>query len=75
MNEVMTLGEIEARFSSEWVLVEDPELNPQLEVIRGKVIYHCADRDELYRKIGQLKPARSAILYTGSVPDDLVIML
>ncbi len=75
MNEVMTLKEIEETFESEWVLVADPELNPQLEVICGKVIYHCADRDELYRKMGELKPKRSAIIYTGSVPEDLVIML
>ena len=75
MDESMTLTEIEENFAAEWVLVEDPELTPQFEVIRGKVIYHCTDRDELYRKIGELKPKSSAILYTGAAPDDLVIML
>ncbi|MDE2938734.1 MAG: hypothetical protein OXR67_07410 [Chloroflexota bacterium] len=75
MNEVMTLKEIEEIFISEWVLVADPELTPQFEVVRGKVVYHCADRDELYRKIGELGLERSAILYTGSVPEDLVLML
>ena len=75
MNELMTLKEIEEAFQSEWVLVADPDLTSQLEVICGMVIYHCADRDELYRKMGELKPKRSAILYTGSVPNDLVIML
>ncbi len=75
MERFMTLKEIEETFTSEWVLVADPELTPQCEVIGGKVIYHCMDRDELYRKMGELKPTRSAILYTGSVPDDLVLML
>lgn len=75
MNEVMTIQDIEKTFESEWVLVADPELTPQSEVISGKVIYHCADRDELYRKMGELKPKHSAILYTGSIPEDLVMML
>ena len=75
MNEVMTLEEIMKTFDSEWVLVAEPELTPALEVISGQVIYHCSDRDELYRKMGELKPKRSAILYTGSVPEDLVLML
>ena len=75
MNEVMTWEEIEAAFDGEWVLIEDPELSSELEVIGGRVIYHCAERDELYRKMGELQPKRSAIIYTGSVPDDLVVML
>ena len=75
MSEVMTLKEIEESFEAEWVLVADPELSPQCEVICGRVIYHCTDRDELYRQLGELKPERSAILYTGSVPEDLVLML
>ena len=75
MSEVMTLKEIEQAYNSEWVLVADPELTSALEVLSGRVLYHCSDRDELYRKIGELKPKRSAILYTGSFPDDLVLML
>ena len=75
MNEFMTLQEIEETFDSEWVLVEDPELTSQLEVIRGKVISHSPDRDELYRKMGELKPKHSAILHTGPIPDDIVVIL
>ena len=75
MDQGMTLQEIAETFESEWVLVEDPELTVKYEVIKGRVIYHCTDRDELYRKMGELKPKHSAILYTGSVPEDLVILL
>ena len=75
MSELMTIQQIEETFESEWVLVEDPEFTPELELVNGKVVYHCTDRDELYRKLGELRLKRSAILYTGSAPDDLVIML
>jgi hypothetical protein len=75
MNELMTLQEIEEAFDSQWVLVEDPELTAQLEVVSGKVIFHSSDRDELYRVMGELKPKHSAILFTGQASDDLVVML
>lgn len=75
MNEVLTVQEIEARYQSEWVLVEDPEVTPQMEVTRGKVLYHSKNRDDVYKKAIELRPKHSAYLYTGRVADDMVIML
>ena len=75
MNEVLTVQEIETRYVSEWVLVEDPEVTPQLEVIGGKVLFHSKDRDEVYKKAIELRPKHSAYLYTGRVAEDMVIML
>ena len=75
MNEVMTLAEIEERFDSEWVLVEDPEVNEHFEVIRGKVIYHSKDRDEVDRKSIELRPKSAATLYTGAMPENTAIVL
>ena len=75
MSEVLTVQEIEARYQAEWVLVEDPEVTPQLEVIGGKVLYHSKDRDEVYKKAIELRPKHSAYLYTGRVAEDMVIML
>jgi hypothetical protein len=75
MERVMTIGEIESEFDSEWVLVDEPETNEQLEVIKGKVLHHSKDRDEVYRKAVNLRPKRSAILYTGSIPEGTVVVL
>ena len=54
MNEVMSVKEINSQFESEWVLLEDPETTETLEVKSGKVLWHCKDRDELYRILGEL---------------------
>ena len=43
MSEAMSLAEIQARFESEWILVEDPETTEALEVTRGKVLWHSKD--------------------------------
>ena len=75
MNEVLSLTDIQARFESEWVLLEDPETTNALEVKGGKVLWHSKDRDEVYRKARELRPQHSAILYTGKLPKEMVVVL
>ncbi|MDQ3684194.1 MAG: hypothetical protein M3430_01145 [Acidobacteriota bacterium] len=75
MEDVMSIAEIESTFESEWVLVEDPETNKDLEVQSGKVRYHSKDRDEVYRKAVELRPKRFAMLYTGTIPEDTAVVL
>jgi hypothetical protein len=71
----MTIAEIEARFESEWVLVEDPVTNDANEVQSGTVVGHSKDRDEVYRIATTARPKRFAILYTGECPRDAAIIL
>ena len=73
--DVLTLDEINARFTSEWVLVGDPELSESLVVIRGRVLWHSPNRDEVYRKARELRPQHAAILYTGTLPDETAVVL
>ena len=75
MYEVLTLAQIEARFHSEWVLIEEPQTNDALEVQSGKVRWHSKDREEVYRKVAEMQPRRFAILYTGTMPEDTAIVL
>jgi len=75
MDEVMTIQEIELRFESEWVLVGDPVMDAGNHVLSGHVLAHSPDRDELYRRGIALKPHRSAILFTGSIPENTAVVL
>ncbi len=75
MNEVLTITEIESRFDSEWVLLEDPEVNKNMKVVGGKVVCHSKDRDEVYRKAIELRLKSSATLYTGTIPEGAAIIL
>jgi hypothetical protein len=75
MDSMMTISEIETKFQSEWVLVEDPQTNEAFEVHSGKVRFHSKDRDEVYRKAVELRPKRFAMLYTGEIPKDTAIVL
>jgi hypothetical protein len=75
MGNVLTVGEMESKFDSEWVLIGDPETDDSLHVQRGRVIYHSKDRNEVYRKAVELKPKRFAMLYTATLPKDTAIIL
>ena len=75
MEEVLTIAQIEAQFDSEWILVGDPQTNEALEVHSGKVLWHSKDREEVYRKAVELRPRRSAMLYTGKMPKDTAVVL
>ena len=75
MEEILTAAQIEAKFESEWVLVEDPQTDDTLQVESGTVRWHSKDRDEVYRKAVELRPKDFAILYTGKMPEDTAVVL
>jgi hypothetical protein len=75
MDEVLTIAEIESRFDSEWVLIEDPLTDESLEVHSGTVRCHGKDREEVYRRAVKIRPKRFAIVYTGTMPADTAIVL
>ena len=75
MTKEMTLTEIKAEFDSEWVLVGDPMTDEALNVLEGRVLHHSKDRDEVYRKAVSLRPRRSAIVYTGQIPEGTAVVL
>jgi hypothetical protein len=75
MEGILSIAQIEAQFDSEWILVGDPQTNEALEVQSGKVLWHSKDREEVYRKAVELRPRRSAMLYTGKMPKDTAVVL
>jgi len=75
MAEILNLDEIKSRYDGEWVLIGDPVADESLTVVRGSVLWHSKDRDEVYRKARELKPVHSAILFFGHLPKDAAIVL
>ena len=48
MDDVLSITGIEAKFDSEWVLIEDPRTDAALEVRGGTVRWHGKNREEVY---------------------------
>jgi len=75
MSKEMTIEEIESRFDSEWVLIENPRTDEGLRILGGNVLHHSKDRDEVYRKAVALRLKRSAVIYTGEIPEETAVVL
>ncbi len=75
MDDILSFSEIEEQFVSEWILLENPETDEGLNIIKGKILYHNKDRDEVYRKAREIHPIHSAIIFTGKLPDNMAVIL
>jgi hypothetical protein len=75
VDETLTWDEIKARYAPDWVIIDELETDDHLEVVRGKVIFHGPDADELLRKMAGRRFDRIAVLYLGEYPEHMVIGL
>ncbi len=74
MNEVLTRAEMEAQFDGEWVLVADPELDKNLEVLSGLVVSHGPDPEAVYEGATSQNVQRWASLYFGPIPETSILL-
>jgi hypothetical protein len=65
MHPILSLEEIERRFSGEWVLLADIESDPGPVFRRGRVIWHSADQDECWAKAAETTASGIGVLYVG----------
>jgi hypothetical protein len=75
MSEILSYEEIKRRYPDEWLLIAEPELDDELGVIRGVVVAHSKNRDEVYRALLTVPGNSIAIEYTGEWPEDLAVAL
>lgn len=75
MGEILTLSEMRDRYPDEWLLIAYEELDDDLVVVRGEVVAHSLDRDEVYRQLGNFKGQSLAIEYFGEVSEDVAFAL
>jgi hypothetical protein len=75
MDEFLTIDEIEARYAPDWVLIGEPQVDEYQHLHGGKVLFHSPDREEIYRKAGELQLDRIAVRYLGTWPEDMVLVL
>lgn len=67
--EVLTWEEIKQRYPDEWVLIANPEVDADDEVVAGVVAFHSQDREEVGREAYRLRLRSAAFLYSGELWD------
>ncbi|HAT15548.1 MAG TPA: hypothetical protein DCS91_19975 [Microcoleaceae bacterium UBA11344] len=74
--EILTAAEIRDRYPSEWVLIAYPESDDLWNVIRGEVLAHSPEREEIDQALTKFKDIQSiSIEYTGPIPDEYSVIL
>ena len=71
----MTFEEIKQNYDGEWVLIAYTETDENLQVIKGEVIAHSANKEEIYKALELAKYQPLAIEYMGEVPEDIAFIL
>lgn len=77
---VLSVEEIERRHPKEWVLLEITRDHKDPYLVKGKLLAHSPNRndlDEPYRRLlGERPDAHTYEFFTGeAVPDDVVVIL
>jgi len=47
MKKILTMKQLESQYSGEWVLLINPVHDELMEAIRGELVFHAKDRDEV----------------------------
>ncbi|MEG3846176.1 hypothetical protein QT971_02240 [Microcoleus sp. herbarium19] len=75
IGEILTAAEIRDRYPREWVLIADTESDDLWNVIRGEVLAHSPEREEIDRALTNFKDIRSiSIEYTGPIPEEYSVI-
>lgn len=72
INKRLSLSEIHQYYPNQWVLVIEPQLDDNLNIIDGEVAYHTFDKEDLYNHLHLSGECSSALEYTG---DDIEVGL
>jgi hypothetical protein len=75
MSVIMTFEEIKLNYDGEWVLIAYSETDKNLQVIKGEVIAHSVNKEEIYQALESAQDRPLAIKYMGKVPEDIAFIL
>ncbi|OQY59754.1 MAG: hypothetical protein B6245_05065 [Desulfobacteraceae bacterium 4572_88] len=71
----MKWEDIQKDYKDNWVLLEEVQVDEDLDVLGGNVIYFHPNKENVYKKLLELRPDRSAIEFAGDIPEDIALML
>jgi len=67
MTDILSFEEMHQRYPGEWLLIAYTELDDELNVIRGEVLAHSPNRDDIYAAISSKNGKSVTIEYTGEI--------
>lgn len=68
------LSTLKQRYPKEWLLLTDVVADELTHPIKGRLVAHSKNRDEIYDRLGHVRAKSFCIEYTGNIPKDLVVV-
>lgn len=73
--EILTFEEMVSRYPDRWLLIGKPEVDENQNIIRGQVLAYSSDEQEIYNSLSLFDVKSKAIEYTGTIPEDLAVLM
>ena len=70
---IETISALKKRYPNEWLLLTNVTADALTRPIKGKVVAHSKNRDDIYNRLRTVRGG-FAIEYTGNIPRDLVVI-
>jgi len=74
MGKVVNFEEMIEKFKGEWLLVEYEDLDEELKLKWGKVLFHSPYKSEVYKQLMEMRGGNITIEYAGDIPKDLAVL-
>ena len=71
---LQSLATLKRRYPKEWLLLTNVVADELTRPIKGKLVAHSKNRDDIYARLGQVGGKSLCIEYTGKIPKDLVVV-
>ncbi len=71
---VQTLSTLKRRYPKEWLLLTDVTADELTRPVKGKLVAHSKNRDDIYDRLARIRAKSTCVTYTGEIPKDLVVV-
>ena len=71
---VEDIAKIKRRYPKEWLLLTNVTADELTRPVKGKLVAHSKNRDDIYDRLAHIRAQSVSIEYTGKVPKDLVVV-
>ena len=76
MEDTVNIKEAEKLYPDEWLLFEVVEVDEKNKPVKGRLLAHSKEKDEIYKADMQTRCADGYITYTGElIPKDMAVVL
>ncbi|MDJ0901270.1 MAG: hypothetical protein QNJ55_20940 [Xenococcus sp. MO_188.B8] len=75
MSDLMTFEEIQQNYDGEWALIAYTATDENSPVIKGKVLAHSLNKEEIYQALESVTEEHLAIEHLVQVPENLDLIL